>query len=184
MTADGPEAVQRDAAMLAKAQQGGNVLDSENDASAVWDEYRVVFGYDCEDEADDWWVQWGVLRERARGSEDGSDAESYEEEDENEGEEESEAEMLGPRSSNLASLLSRHAKTPSGPPFRRACLNKSLGCYGSTLVLPSSAGTLFRVPRRCQRKSWQPYSLSLRPIGCLVMLHRTMDGVMISDGYK
>ena len=75
MTADGPEAVQRDAAMLAKAQQGGNVLDSENDASAVWDEYRIVFGYDCEDEADDWWVQWGVLRERARGSEDGSDAE-------------------------------------------------------------------------------------------------------------
>ena len=95
-----------------------------------------------------------------------------------------EAEMLGPRSSNLASLFSRHAKTPSGPPFRRACLNKSLGCYGSTLVLPSSAGTLFRVPRRCQRKSWQPYSLSLRPIGCLAMLHRTMDGVMISDGYR
>ena len=75
MTADGPEAAARDAAMLAKAQAGGNVLDSEGEASAVWDEYRVVFGYGCEDEADDWWVQWGVLRERARGSEDGSDAE-------------------------------------------------------------------------------------------------------------
>ena len=34
-----------------------------------------IFGYDPEDAADDWWVQWGVLRERARGSEDGSDAE-------------------------------------------------------------------------------------------------------------
>ena len=22
-------------------------------------------GDDCEDEADDWWVQWGMLRERA-----------------------------------------------------------------------------------------------------------------------
>ena len=82
MTADGPEAAQRDAAMKARAAQGGNVLDAGDgaedgsaEASAAWDEYRVIFGYDCEDEADDWWVQWGVLRERARGSEDGSDAE-------------------------------------------------------------------------------------------------------------
>ena len=76
MTADGPEAAARDAAMLAKAQAGGNVLDSEGEASAVWDEYRVVFGYDCEDEADDWWVQWGLLQERARqGAGEDSDCE-------------------------------------------------------------------------------------------------------------
>ena len=75
MTADGPEAAQRDAAMRAKVREGGNVLDSEGEASAAWDEYRIVFGYDCEDEADDWWVQWGVLRERARAESDGSDVE-------------------------------------------------------------------------------------------------------------
>ena len=25
-----------------------------------------IFGYDPEDQADDWWVQWGVMQERAR----------------------------------------------------------------------------------------------------------------------
>ena len=66
---------QRDAGMRALGQQGVNVLEAGGEASGLWDEIREIFGYDCEDEADDWWVQWGVLRERARGSEDGSDAE-------------------------------------------------------------------------------------------------------------
>ncbi len=26
---------------------------------------ETIFGYDPEDEADDWWVQWGVMQERA-----------------------------------------------------------------------------------------------------------------------
>ncbi|TFK86877.1 FAD/NAD-P-binding domain-containing protein [Polyporus arcularius HHB13444] len=68
MTADGPEAAARDAAMRGKAAQGKNVLEGEGSAEGVWEEYRVVFGYDCEDEADDWWVQWGMLRERANGA--------------------------------------------------------------------------------------------------------------------
>ncbi|KAI0693444.1 FAD/NAD-P-binding domain-containing protein [Cerioporus squamosus] len=68
MTADGPEAAARDEAMRGKAAKGKNVLEGEGSAEGVWDEYRVVFGYDCEDEADDWWVQWGMLRERANGA--------------------------------------------------------------------------------------------------------------------
>ena len=68
MTAEGPEAAERDASMREKAAKGKNVLEGEGSAEGVWEEYRVVFGYDCEDEADDWWVQWGMLRERANGT--------------------------------------------------------------------------------------------------------------------
>ena len=49
--------------------------DAGEEDDPQWREVAETFAYDCEDEADDWWVQWGVLRERARGSEDGSDAE-------------------------------------------------------------------------------------------------------------
>ncbi|KAH9933243.1 FAD/NAD(P)-binding domain-containing protein [Epithele typhae] len=94
MTADGPDALIRDAAMRAKAAAGRNVLDADAAkhgaeeeavrgaaeaaaaAAAKWEEYRIVFGYDCEDEADDWWVQWGLLGERAReGTSEASDSE-------------------------------------------------------------------------------------------------------------
>lgn len=70
MTADGPDAEQRDASMRAKHAKGQNVLDGEGGVESVWEEYRIIFGYDCEDEADDWWVQWGMLRERARAASD------------------------------------------------------------------------------------------------------------------
>ncbi|KAI0636308.1 FAD/NAD-P-binding domain-containing protein [Trametes polyzona] len=68
MTADGEGAAQRDAAMRAQHAAGGNALEGGGgggDAGAAWEEIRTIFGYDCEDEADDWWVQWGLLRERA-----------------------------------------------------------------------------------------------------------------------
>ena len=68
MTAAGAPAADRDASMRAKAARGQNVLEGEGSAEGVWEEYRVVFGYDCEDAADDWWVQWGMLRERANGA--------------------------------------------------------------------------------------------------------------------
>ena len=82
MTADGPEAEQRDASMRAKAADGKNVLDGEGGVESVWEEYRIIFGYDCEDEADDWWVQWGMLRERAFQEEQEQDeeGEDYEKE--------------------------------------------------------------------------------------------------------
>lgn len=70
---DGPEQRARDETMQEKFRAGKNVLDSgeEEEESGVegqqWSEVRTIFGYDCEDEADNWWVQWGLLRERARG---------------------------------------------------------------------------------------------------------------------
>lgn len=58
----------RDAAMRAKYDAGKDVLggDDEDGNVAQWDENREIFGYDAEDEADNWWVEWGLLRERAR----------------------------------------------------------------------------------------------------------------------
>jgi len=46
-------------------QQG---LDHVEDASITrqqWEEVKKVYAYDCEDEADEWWIQWGLLRQRA-----------------------------------------------------------------------------------------------------------------------
>ncbi|KAI0833807.1 FAD/NAD-P-binding domain-containing protein [Trametes gibbosa] len=66
MSLTGEIAVQRDAAMRARLATGGNALDGlGGETSAMWEEIRTIFGYDCEDEADDWWVQWGLLREHA-----------------------------------------------------------------------------------------------------------------------
>ena len=66
---------QRDAGMRALGAQGANVLEAGGEASGLWDEIREIFGYDCEDEADDWWVQWGLLRERALGRQGDEDEE-------------------------------------------------------------------------------------------------------------
>ena len=64
---------QRDAGLAALGAAGQNVLEGgDGEASGAWDEIRTIFGYDCEDEADDWWVQWGLLRERALGAEEGA----------------------------------------------------------------------------------------------------------------
>lgn len=64
---DGPEQRERDSAMQAKFKAGKNVMEGEDgeEDSPQWEEIRTTFGYDCEDEADNWWVQWGLLRERA-----------------------------------------------------------------------------------------------------------------------
>lgn len=63
---NGPESQIRDDAMRAKAAKGMNVLDGDDgDINRQWEEVVTIFGYDCEDEADDWWMQWGILRERA-----------------------------------------------------------------------------------------------------------------------
>jgi salicylate hydroxylase len=58
----------RDQSMLDKYREGKNVLEGEGgDIAEQWEENKAVFGYDAEDEADDWWVKWGILREQARG---------------------------------------------------------------------------------------------------------------------
>ncbi|KAI0328274.1 FAD/NAD-P-binding domain-containing protein [Cubamyces sp. BRFM 1775] len=77
MTIDGEGAAQRDAAMKAKSATGGNVLEGgEGEVNSLWEEIRTIFGYDCEDEADDWWVQWGLLRERALSRQTDGDADA------------------------------------------------------------------------------------------------------------
>jgi salicylate hydroxylase len=68
MEPEGEGTVQRDAMMRGKHDQGRNVLsgDDEDSNVAQWDHNRELFGYDAEDEADNWWVQWGLLQERAK----------------------------------------------------------------------------------------------------------------------
>lgn len=59
----------RDASMRAKRDAGLNILQASDDLgeSPEWAEVKEVFGYDAEDEADNWWVEWGLLRERSKG---------------------------------------------------------------------------------------------------------------------
>ncbi|KAG6861635.1 hypothetical protein C0995_014074 [Termitomyces sp. Mi166 len=61
---------QRDDAMRAKRDAGRGILEAteEVEEPPEWVEVKNVFGYDAEDEADNWWVQWGLLRERAKGA--------------------------------------------------------------------------------------------------------------------
>lgn len=56
--------------MRMKRDSGLNVLQASEDAeeSPEWVEIKEVFGYDAEDEADNWWVKWGLLRERSIGA--------------------------------------------------------------------------------------------------------------------
>ncbi|KAJ7162331.1 hypothetical protein C8R46DRAFT_1164441 [Mycena filopes] len=64
---DCAEQVARDQGMMALAAAGTNLFDVAEGAeeSAEWAEIKDVFGYDAEDEADDWWVSWGLLKQRA-----------------------------------------------------------------------------------------------------------------------
>ncbi|KAK7037830.1 hypothetical protein VNI00_010791 [Paramarasmius palmivorus] len=62
----------RDEAMRAKRDAGvyalrslGNTIEETQE----WLDIKDVFAYDAEDEADNWWVQWGLLRERANYAE-------------------------------------------------------------------------------------------------------------------
>ncbi|KAF9007391.1 hypothetical protein BDQ17DRAFT_1323993 [Cyathus striatus] len=58
----------RNSMMKAKHAAGLNVLAATEDMeeSSEWAEIMDVFAYDAEDEADNWWVEWGLLRDRAK----------------------------------------------------------------------------------------------------------------------
>ncbi|KAF8997129.1 hypothetical protein BDZ89DRAFT_1083842 [Hymenopellis radicata] len=58
----------RDDSMRAKRDAGMGILEAVGDLEEPpeWAEIKEVFGYDAEDDADNWWVEWGLLRERAR----------------------------------------------------------------------------------------------------------------------
>lgn len=68
---DGPEQQARDEGLKARHRAGKNAMSGEDgeEETAQWRDVRATFDYDCEDEADNWWVQWGLLRERAKGPE-------------------------------------------------------------------------------------------------------------------
>jgi salicylate hydroxylase len=62
----------RDMMLRAKDAAGLNDLtpdeDDESDINSErWEQVKYMFGYDAEDEADNWWVQWGLLAMRAKG---------------------------------------------------------------------------------------------------------------------
>lgn len=61
----------RDTVMRTKRDAGLDVLDAGEgvEETPEWAEIKEVFGYDAEDEADNWWMEWGLLRERAKGLE-------------------------------------------------------------------------------------------------------------------
>ena len=65
---DGPIQEERDRRSRALARAGKNILEGDEAVgrgNELWETVCRIFGYDCEDEADDWWMEWGVLRERA-----------------------------------------------------------------------------------------------------------------------
>jgi len=59
----------RDNSMRAKRDAGIGILQAsdEHEESPEWVEIKEIFGYDAEDEANNWWVEWGLLRERSKG---------------------------------------------------------------------------------------------------------------------
>ncbi|KAJ7661461.1 hypothetical protein DFH06DRAFT_374144 [Mycena polygramma] len=67
MALEGPARAQRDATMRANEAAGRNVMDSgdPSDLQQMWEDMRTVFGYDPADDANEWWVSWGRLRDAA-----------------------------------------------------------------------------------------------------------------------
>lgn len=71
MAPEGEATQMRDRMMREKHDLGRDVLtpyDDEDGTATQWDRNCELFGYDAEDEADNWWVQWGLLQERAKAA--------------------------------------------------------------------------------------------------------------------
>ncbi|KIM62723.1 hypothetical protein SCLCIDRAFT_1214833 [Scleroderma citrinum Foug A] len=68
MMPDGPEQEERDRIMRERHAQGLGVFDGNTSDKPAerWDSLKELFGYNAEDEADDWWIKWGLLGERAK----------------------------------------------------------------------------------------------------------------------
>ena len=63
---EGERTRMRDFSMRTKFDRGEDVLGGTDDGNvSKWDDIWDLFGYDAEDEADNWWIQWGLLREHA-----------------------------------------------------------------------------------------------------------------------
>jgi len=60
-----PQQEQRDNLLRKQIAEGRSALSSK-EIRSQWEQVMELFGYDAEDQADDWWVKWGILRERAK----------------------------------------------------------------------------------------------------------------------
>ncbi|KAL5536210.1 hypothetical protein ACEPAF_31 [Sanghuangporus sanghuang] len=60
----------RDESMRLQMNEGQGDWSASEDSflTRSWEEFRDAFGYDAFDEADTWWVEWGVLLDRINGS--------------------------------------------------------------------------------------------------------------------
>lgn len=66
----GPQRDSRDESMRLQKKQGELdwTTSSEAHLRKIWEEFRELFGYDAYDDADTWWVEWGMLFERMNAS--------------------------------------------------------------------------------------------------------------------
>ncbi|KAJ6525963.1 hypothetical protein B0H19DRAFT_1197546 [Mycena capillaripes] len=62
-----PDQEIRDQAWMAKTAADTDLFEVSDgeEETPEWKEIKDVFGYDAEDEADNWWVTWGLLKQRA-----------------------------------------------------------------------------------------------------------------------
>ena len=61
--------IERDAHFRAQKDTGINPVGDEEEsagAASLWEVIKELWSYDAEDEADDWWVGWGMLRLRSQ----------------------------------------------------------------------------------------------------------------------
>jgi salicylate hydroxylase len=70
MKPEGEDTAMRDTMMRRNYNEGRNVFEGDDEESNLsrWDQFRELFAYDAEDEADNWWVQWGLLQEHSESS--------------------------------------------------------------------------------------------------------------------
>lgn len=62
----GPMQQSRDDSLRTQLREGAADWMNADEAylRKSWDEFFEIFGYDADDDADTWWVEWGVLMER------------------------------------------------------------------------------------------------------------------------
>ena len=76
---DDPMRVARDAGFaIARQQQSLDWANVDDDVlNRAWEEFKGSYAYDAYDAADDWWVDWGMLRERIRAASYASETKSF-----------------------------------------------------------------------------------------------------------